>query len=200
MSADPIRHPNWNSQREQSCCGRLLEGLAAHGARHLAGAQTDLAQTGTLLDEAIIKLASSFMELHAAVTEQQQQIVRLLDAPAGGIADAERDSLRALAERVDTQVNAAVTGLQFQDLTNQLIGRTARRIAALRDMLDSMEQAAQSVRLADAAAPGKDEGGRIGIVLENAVARLENQSRALDDALSGSVPQTHMDSGDIELF
>ena len=50
----------------------LLAGVSTHGDQHLAEVERDLVQMNTLLDEAIKKLCSSFMAIHAAVGKQQE--------------------------------------------------------------------------------------------------------------------------------
>ena len=99
----------------------LLSGLSEHGSQHLTEIETDLVQTNVLLSEAIEKLSASFMAIHEAVSAQQQLVDTLLaqaQAPAAAVGE-----LRTKAVQIDQHVNAAVTGLQFQDMTNQLIGR-----------------------------------------------------------------------------
>lgn len=51
-------------------------------AASAAEVETDLVQTGILLEEAIEKLSFNFMAIHAAVAAQQDTIALLLD---GGI-------------------------------------------------------------------------------------------------------------------
>ncbi len=109
-------------------------------------------------------------------------------APAEGV-----ERLRALEGEVGKHVNAAVTGLQFQDMTTQLIGRTLRRVTGMREVLDVLEGGSAGL-LADAAPDDVAE------VLRNINAVVESQARKLESVLWKPVPQTHMESGDIELF
>src|SRR5690606_20716717 len=109
----------------------VLSLLSAHARLHLNEVETDLIQTNLLLKEAIDKLGGSFMALHKAVVIQQQIVERLLAAPA----DEREPAMQALRKNVaaiDSHVNSAVTGLQFQDMTDQLIGRTIQRVVGLR--------------------------------------------------------------------
>lgn len=170
---------------------RLLAEVSQHGMRHLSEASTDLGQTGTLLDEAIGKLSAAFMDLHAAVQAQQQQVDLLLKQFSAVPEDQAR--LQQLSDAIDIHVNQAVTGLQFQDLTGQLIARTSMRLAGLRDMLTEVGGAVDGLQQDDssaAAVPALDA------VSDALVAR----STALEEVLRKSVLQHHMDSGDIELF
>lgn len=170
---------------------RLLSGLSDHGNQHLTEVETDLLQTAILLSEAIEKLGSSFLAIHEAVTVQQNTIDLLL---AGNPATPEiADKLKAMQQEIGQHVNAAVTGLQFQDMTSQLIGRTVRRVAGLRDVLGAVGTTGSDML---------PETGTEDIVelLNNVNQVLEAQSIKLESGLWKAVAQTHMDSGDIELF
>lgn len=168
----------------------LLSNLSDHGTQHLTEVETDLMQTSFLLGEAIEKLGASFMAIHDAVSAQQASIDQLLSgtAPTPDLAE----QLRLRQAEIGLHVNAAVTGLQFQDLTNQLLGRTVQRVAGLREVLDGI----------GARCPGISESSAEEIVktLTTINEVLEEQSVKLESALWKAVCQTHMESGDIELF
>lgn len=168
---------------------RLLTELSRHGMRHLSEAENDLGQTGVLLYEAITKLSAAFMALHAAVQCQQQQVDLLL----AQVAPEEQERLQQLSQAIGGHVNEAITGLQFQDLTGQLLARTSMRLAGLRDMLTEVESAAGSQQ----ETPVTDAASR---TLDAAADALVERSNALEDVLRKSVLQHHMESGDIELF
>jgi hypothetical protein len=169
----------------------LLSTLSEHGGQHLNELETDLVQTNVLLTEAIDKLSASFMAIHAAVSAQQQLVDALLSKDATS-QDAVAE-LREKAQQIDLHVNAAVTGLQFQDMTNQLIGRTMRRVVGFRDVLEILGTGAAAI----ATDANNDTMiaalGKIGETLKAENAMLENE-------LWKAVRQTHMESGDIELF
>lgn len=168
----------------------LLSNLSGHGVQHLNEVETDLMQTSLLLGEAIEKLGASFMAIHEAVNAQQASIDALL---SGSQATPElAGQLKARHAEIASHVNAAVTGLQFQDLTNQLLGRTVRRVAGLREVLGGIGSGSAEISGKDAAEMVKTLTGI------NAV--LEEQSVKLESALWKAVCQTHMESGDVELF
>ncbi|MBV8666663.1 MAG: chemotaxis protein [Burkholderiaceae bacterium] len=170
---------------------RLLSSLSDHGNQHLTEVETDLVQTTYLLSEAIEKLAASFMAIHEGVAAQQAAMELLL---AGGSATPELASrLKALQGEVAQHVNAAVTGLQFQDMTSQLIGRTVRRIAGLRDLLCEVGTSGANMLQESEQAP-------IIALLNEINKALDEQSSKLESVLWKAVNQTHMESGDIELF
>jgi hypothetical protein len=168
----------------------LLSNLSDHGTQHLTEVETDLMQTSILLGEAIEKLGASFMAIHQAVGAQQQTIDTLLSGmpPTPEIAE----QLKARHQEIGLHVNAAVTGLQFQDMTSQLIGRTVQRVAGLREVLGGVGSGSTGI--------GESNAEEIVAALTGINRALEEQSTKLERALWKAVCQTHMESGDVELF
>ncbi|MGZ3182246.1 MAG: chemotaxis protein [Telluria sp.] len=170
---------------------RLLSGVSDHGKRHLTEVETDLIQTELLLEEAIEKLTSAFMSIHTAVATQQETIQLLL---AGGQpSEEQRARLAGLAADVGEHVNAAITSMQFQDMTGQLLARALKRVTGLREFLGTL------------GAHGQDllpESGNEEIVelLGKVSMALAIQSLELRSVLRKAVNQQHLESGDIELF
>lgn len=169
----------------------LLSGLSDHTTLHLTEVENDLVQTTFLLTEAIEKLGASFMAIHESVCAQQRVVESLLaTAPASPDLT---ETLDAVQGDITRSVNAAVTGLQFQDMTSQLVGRTIKRINGLRDVLASLGTSSAGVT-ADTSAE------EITVLLEAMSRVLEDQSMKLESGLWKAVHQTHMESGDVELF
>ncbi len=167
---------------------RLLTEVSNHGTQHLTEVETDLLQTTDLLNGAIEKLGASFMAIHEAVSEQQSEIDALLSTSA-----ASSERVLALREKVSLEVNAAVTGLQFQDMTSQLIARVIKRVNGLRESFIALAEHGKNMD------PAHEH--------EEVVKLLQEMSMSLtvrDDALKGglnkSVRQEDMDSGEVELF
>jgi hypothetical protein len=169
----------------------LLSGLSDHGHRHLSEAEKDLVQTTVLLGEAIEKLGASFMGIHQAVCRQQHEIDELLARHPESQEAAER--LRAIQGEIDAHVNAAVTGLQFQDMTGQLIERTLRRVGGILAALDTLGASGL------AGLQGHDST-EISALLASINHALSAQNAKMQALSQKSVSQTHMNSGDIELF
>lgn len=168
----------------------LLSNLSDHGTQHLTEVETDLVQTSFLLGEAIEKLGASFMAIHEAVTAQQEAINMLL---SGGKPTPEIvEQLKSRHAEIGQHVNAAVTGLQFQDMTSQLIGRTVRRVTGLREVLGEIGSGSTAI--------SESNAEEIIDSLNSINKVLEEQSVKLESALWKAVCQTHMESGDIELF
>lgn len=169
----------------------LLSNLSDHGTQHLKEVETDLVQTSFLLGEAIQKLGASFIAIHEAISAQQEAVELLLSGaqPTAEIAE----KLKSKHQEIGKHVNAAVTGLQFQDMTSQLIGRTVRRVTGLRDVLGDVASGTSTL-------PAHTNIDEIIETLHGINKVLEEQSVKLESALWKAVCQTHMDSGDIELF
>jgi hypothetical protein len=170
---------------------RLLSTLTSQSNLSLLEVENDLAQTRLLLQEAIEKLSSSFMAIHEAVSEQQQAIDLLLaDSKRGQTTSAALDLAR---EKITKNVYSAVTGLQFQDMTSQLIDRTDRRINDLHDVMTSLELLAKKI-------PPQDVTGLDLRALETLSKTLEDKAHSQEKVSRKVVSQTRMDSGEIELF
>ncbi len=170
---------------------RLLTGVSNHGKRHLTEVETDLIQTGLLLEEAIEKLTGSFMAIHSAVGARQATIDLLL---AGGTPSADDNArLGRMSGEIGEHVNSAITSMQFQDMTSQLIDRTIKRVCGLREFLGTLGEHGAIV---------EPESGSEEIVelLSKVSMALAIQSLELRSVLRKAVNQQHLESGDIELF
>ncbi len=169
----------------------LLAAVSDHGKQHLVEVEADLLQTTFLLSEAIEKLSASFMAVHEAVTKQQQVLDTLMVEHS--FEKEEARQLSAFKQQIGEEVNAAVTGLQFQDLTSQLISRTIKRVNGLKDLLQELATHGDEI------AP-EHEHDEIAKFLENMSHSLHTGSHALSGGLRRSVGQQDMATGEIELF
>lgn len=170
---------------------RLLSGVSDHGSQHLLEAEFDLVQTAVLLGDAIEKLAASFMAIHQAVCTQQETIDLLL---SGGIPTLENvKQLKEIHVEIGQHVNEVVTSLQFQDMTNQLIGRITKRVAGLRDVLGALGSCGADMQF-------ESDSDELFTALSSINMALADQSVALEEVLRKVVNQNHMESGDIDLF
>ena len=168
----------------------LLSGVAEHGDLHLAEVERDLAQMNLLLDEAIKKLCSSFMAIHHAVDLQQEALNHVL---AEGMPASEHVArFEGLRGEISQHVGAAVTGLQFQDMTSQLIGRMARHLAGLRDVFGALD-------VNRSISPESSNEATLA-VLDDISDRVTTRFSELEGVVRSTVNQRHMESGDIELF
>lgn len=170
---------------------QLLSGVSDHSVDHLLEVETDLVQTTILLAEAIEKLGENFLDLHAALTSQEGEIRQIVET--GAIPKENAEKLAVIQADIALHINKAVTSLQFQDLTNQLITRTVQRSAGLRELLCTLEIVGNVI-------PPDGEIDEIAVVLTEITEKLEQQSIELKSLLRKTVNQQHLDSGDIELF
>jgi hypothetical protein len=171
---------------------RLLFDVASGSGLQLTEVETDLVQTNHLLNEAIAKLSSSFFDLHKAVAAQQT-IVAMIVAQETKATPLQIDELKQTQQEIDTHVNSAVTGLQFQDMTSQLIERTLKRVVGLRDVLGFLSTNSWDV------VPDTDLE-EMYAMLQNINQTMEERLVNLENGLWKAVRQTHMSSGDIDLF
>jgi len=169
----------------------LLAGVSDHGSAHLSEVETDLAQTALLLGEAIEKLGISFLALHSAVLKEQDEINLIIDS--GTVSEGSIGRLKEIQQEIAQHVNAAVTSLQFQDLTSQLISRTMQRCEGLREVLTTLGVVGNDLS-------SESENDDIASLLKETTVRLEKQSADLQGLLRKAVHQKQLDSGDIELF
>lgn len=169
----------------------LLAAVSDHGKQHLVEVEADLLQTTYLLSEAIEKLGVSFMAVHEVVTEQQQVIDHLMKAHQ--FDSEETKQLEAFKQKIGDEVNVAVTGLQFQDLTSQLLTRTIKRVNGLKDLLHELGIHGDNI-------DPEHEHEEIAKFLDAMSHSLHEGSRALSGGLRRSVDQQDMATGDIELF
>lgn len=170
---------------------RLLSGVSTHGRRHLSEVETDLVQTGLLLEEAVEKLTTSFIAIHAAVGARQEAIDCLLEG--GKLCDEDCAKLATMSCDIGAHVNSAITSMQFQDMTSQLIERTLKRVTGLRDFLGTLDEHGSQIRPATGNEEIVERLGKVSMA-------LALQSLELRSVLRKSVEQQHLESGDIELF
>ena len=172
---------------------RLLSGVSEHGDRHLVELEQDLVQMNALLDEAISKLIASFMALNQAVERQQATFDSLAGSQPAPETAAQLDALRA---EIAGHIGAAVTGMQFQDMTSQLVGRMTRHLEGLRAVFGALEVCPIEASDSTSTSNGDAALAVLNDISDSVMARFAE----LDGVARSTVNQRHMDSGDIELF
>jgi len=131
------------------------------------------------------------MGIHKAVIDQEQEIDAILSEI--DIPEASYQKLLVLRRKVSAEVDAAVTGMQFQDMTNQLITRVIKRVDGLRASLKTLADHGEDM-------DPKHEHEEIVHLLEEMNISLNQRNDALKGGLIKSVGQQDMSSGDVELF
>lgn len=168
----------------------VLAGVVDHGNRHLAEIESDLAQTNFLLVQAIQKLSAGFMAIHTSICQQQEIIESSLIAH---IPPENAARLQTIFQEVGLHVNATITGLQFQDMTSQLIDRALQQVNSLRTTLEILNAV-------NAGLTESTEEEESVIAINKLSHRLDQQHEQFDNEQTKTVCQTHMESGEIDLF
>jgi methyl-accepting chemotaxis protein len=148
---------------------------------HMDGVDTSLASA----HESIYTVASMDMNYALTSKKQVQDTMARIERINGEMTEAAR-SIDVHAESVSREVNTAVTALQFQDMTSQLISHAQVGIQALRGALE--ESAAAFVGAEDVA-----KGLELARQHLHALAEV-------DRVHLNPVKQESMASGDVELF
>lgn len=170
----------------------LLVAVAEHGKQHLSEVEADLQQTAFLQSEAIEKLGKSFLAVYELACEQENYIAEL--AQKYQFTGEENSKLQEITEKIGVEVNGAITGLQFQDLTSQLIQRKLKRVGGLKEILEELSAHGHDMT------PDKEH--------DEIVKHLERMNNTFNEgshALSGglnrrAVGQKDMTSGDVDIF
>lgn len=165
---------------------QLLAAIAINGSQHVQEMERDLAQTNSLLEEAIRKLGNSFLAIHEGLTAQQALFSDLKDGQS-------TEQLLKLQAAINQHINAAITGLQFQDMTSQLITKMSKHIAELQDVFAVVDRPERQIM-------AQAEDAAILIMLANMNTELARQKLVFDDVSRKVVTQQHLECGDIELF
>lgn len=163
----------------------LFAGVAAHGHQHLDEVARDLLQMDALLEAAIRKLSTAFLSLHDAMV--RQQTVLDLQAEAGCSTAECSAALQPLRKEIERHIAAAVTGLQFQDMASQLIGRMAGHLGGVREIFGTLDTHAGAFAVHEPALVPLNE-------------RLALHGATLAAHAARKVAQGGVDSGDVELF
>lgn len=112
---------------------KLLTAVSEHGNTHLVAIEADLKQAAFLLDEAIAKLGESFFALDQQISAQKT-VLSSLNAK-DGIDEVNTESLTSSQDKIQEQIQEVVTNLQFQDMTNQILERSLKRVDALKSLI-----------------------------------------------------------------
>ena len=175
----------------------LLFSISRPGSSHLGEMETDLLQTGSLLSAASNTLSKSLPRIHTALAAQRCMMGGLIggQAPTAPL----RGALARLQEEASMQVTAGVIGLQFQNMTSQLIGRIPGHVGNLREPAVAVGSAGAALCSRNHLNVTALRSGAV-VTFETFCQIFDKQNRLLRDDVRKSVAQTLMDSGDIALF
>jgi len=164
---------------------RALSQRTNHFSQQIRGHMDGVHGSLSKAHKSIYSVAS--MDMNFALQSKQQvqsTMTRIGEINQGMSQSAQR--IDESAEKISVEVNAAVTALQFQDMSNQLLEHAQKRIDIVTQMIAGISgRLGQSGQLSDA--------------LVSARSTLREKARQeLQD--NHPVKQESMNSGDIELF
>lgn len=165
---------------KQNSTSILLRTVGTQSTKHLQAVEIDLQQINGLLHEAIAALVGHFTGLQDAVAQRRMLTDCLVST---GHTEKDTSQLAAIDAVIAHHTQGAITALQFEDMARQLNESSVIRIAGLK-------QALLDIMLADS-------GNSTIPAIEQ---QFQKQSESLDQTISKSVHQTHVKSGEIELF
>ena len=173
---------------------RDLSARTAQFSQQISGLMEAMDVSVRETEVAIQRMASQDMTFAMDSKVQIEQVIGAIGEVSRTRAAALED-LGATAQRVDCEVNKAVTALQFQDLVSQLVAHMARRVAALDKVTQQMEILAQQLPRApaDAASAAETLRRELGNVIQS-LADLDTKTS------HNPVHQHGMAHGEIELF
>jgi len=139
------------------------------------------------VEESIHDLAKQSDQL---VQEERENITEVMSAAQGyyELVDQGAKQISELSTSVSQQVGYAVTSMQFQDMSTQIIDTVSKRLSAAEDLLSSL------VNLFSTAASTSVASN------EELLCCLESAKDFVQQSHHNPVSQKNMDEGDIELF
>ena len=169
----------------------VIDGLAQAMGMEMRRASSELLRVDELLGHAIERLMAAFNSVSDEASRHQNELA-LAAAAAQGTAASER--LRAAAERVASDVNGAVTALQFRDVVGQKLGHVRRELEALEQLMQQIRELS--------AAPSAAVRGRVRAPGQvRLAARVQALLLELEQAKAASPAQQElMHAGEVELF
>lgn len=158
----------------------VLEYLAAEFQQQLTFAGQELIQTQAILQSAVDTLTESFTRIHDGIWM------------IGQTASHETEpAIQHLSAQLETEIDSAVRSLQFQDLTRQLVEHAAHRITAMQNALADIKNMAEE---------SHDNTASFIDYLYRHKESVLTKVASIDQHKSNPVAQSHMGSGESELF
>lgn len=155
--------------------------------RETIAMEDELVRARELLRDGMGRLHQFFDVLRSSVAAQADSLSRLSDEATDATArKAAIDALVIDHQRVVSQSETAVLGLQLEDVLGQLLDYSRRRAAGLSQIASALAEAVDQQTVA----PNVSIQERLRLALADVDER----------ALQCSVAQTSLDTGDVELF
>lgn len=173
---------------------RDLSSRTSQFSQQINGLMQSMQEAVVATEEAIKKMASQDMTFALESKQRIEEIIAVTHRMSRERAKAV-ETMGAVAQDLDSEVNRAVVALQFQDIVAQLMGHVQRRVAALEAVMRHLAQMAHALP-ADVADPLAASAA-----LKREADNLSRSLAGLGVATSRSpVSQTQMSQGDVELF
>lgn len=159
-------------------------------AQQIVGLMDAMAVSVGGTEKAIERMASQDMTFALESKSRVEEIMGRMES-MNRVRTEAIEKLGSCAGQVDVEVAHAVTALQFQDMTSQLLAHVERRVDAIDALLEALRAVAMAV-------PGAAASGQ---PPEDALRRMR---KAIEDAGTGMrhspVAQQAYQQGDVELF
>lgn len=167
---------------------RSLSKKTTHFSDQIRGLMTALHGSFSNADSSIQKISSVDMGFASSSKKRIEQVMEQLEQINHNSAQA-LEQQRYLAAEVEENINRATTGLQFQDMTSQLLEHTRTRLDMIHDMMEELAHLtkADSARTSDE-------------ILSHIRERLHETREKINSMKHSPVSHNDMGSGDIELF
>jgi len=167
---------------------RSLSKKTTHFSDQIRSLMTDLHSSFSNADTSIQRISSVDMGFASESKRRIEQVLEQLERINHESSEA-LSSQSILAAEVEENIQQATTGLQFQDMTSQLLDHTETRLDAIHDLMDDLAHLTKE----DSARTAEE-------ILLHIREKLQETRTKIDNMKHNPVAHGNMDSGDIELF
>ncbi len=173
---------------------RSLSNRSDHFSNQIRSHMTGVHESVSAAEQAINQLASKDMNFALQNKTRVQEMMESIQKINQEMTDAVSE-LQGISTEIEQHVNVAVTSLQFQDLTTQLIGHIDRRVDTLENIMGSVA----AIQLEDGN-PNGDAAQECRQRLRRFKEAIMEAAKLIEQIRHNPVSQQEMASGDIELF
>ncbi len=174
---------------------RALSGRSAEFSSQIKENYQQILDTMLEAKRTIGKLASSDLDLTLTSQNRMEELMKELEAQNKFVGNSLAD-VSNISNDIQASVDQSLLGLQFEDMTRQLIGHMSGRIAVVKSFIDAVSLLRQDFSFAqrDNLDDSKDDH------LKKLKAAIANAHILSDQTINNPVTQDSMDDGEIEFF